>query len=188
MSDTMMRRTALIDMRARLFAAAIPGVGSNVFISRVTSLAAPRHPAILLYAPDLAAAPVGTSWAWGGTINLVLEIHVRFAPAATDGLWAEEAERISDAALAALMGDDEWRRLWTAPPPIKIQQFLRGGPGVDLPQAGETVTLTLQPRRRLVYPITPESMEGADADIAVARPDGTIPAQPDITLTLERPA
>lgn len=162
MSNAYLTRSALLlDMQARLLAAAVPHVGERVYVSRVMAVPKEKFPAILLYAPDRRHEPLGASWQFEGDVTLALEIQVEYVDHLAAGAWASQAEEIGDVALAALFGSSEWRRLWRGPPSIGIKQYLRGK-DVAVPHVGETRTITGTPLRNLEFPLVHQRITGAD--------------------------
>ena len=201
MTDPLLLRTAVLSNAAeRLKAAGIPGVEGNVFVARVAVVPPALTPCILLYAPDMTADALGASWEWPVEVTLTLEIQCRYEPNALfTGNWAQIAEAIGWSALAALLGNAAWRRLWRGPPSLEFSQFLRGGDDASQPLVGETITLKLKPRQPLEFPLVHEPLtgvdigtasgtSGVDGGIYAIRENGALPEEPDVRLNMEAPS
>ena len=185
MSSAYLTRSALLlDMQARLKAAALPHVEGRVYVSRVTAVPKEKFPALLLYAAERRHEPLGASWQFEGDVTLVLEVQVAYSEDLAAGAWAALAEEIGHAALVALLGDAAWRRLWRGPPSFGVKQYLRGK-DVAVPHVGEATTITGTPLRNLEVPLAHQRITGADVALTLAQ--RTDDAPPDLEQTWESP-
>ncbi|GHU05688.1 hypothetical protein FACS1894205_6050 [Alphaproteobacteria bacterium] len=198
MADPLLLRTAVLqDAAERLRAAAIPEVGDHVFVARAAAAPPALTPCILLYSPGMTAQPLGVAWEWPAEVTLTLEIQCCYEPDAFSiGNWAGIAEAIGWNALAALLGDAAWRRLWRGPPLLEFNQFLQDGDNADALLVGETITMRLKPRAALKFPLIHEPLTGVDigtgsgvvGGIFMVRADGATPEEPDVRLNIEEPS
>lgn len=185
MSSAYLTRSALLlDMQARLKAAALPHVEGRVYVSRVTAVPSEKMPALLLYATKRVLSPLGASWQFNGDVTIVAEAQVRYTEALSpeDGAWAALAEEILCSAREMLLADAGWRRLWRGPVEFGETQYLRGKE-VAVPHVGESLTITGTPLRNLEVPLAHQRITGADVALTLAQ--RTDDAPPDLEQTWE---